>query len=673
MSLLSAPTKTSRPTFALPQCGACGLWSGCRSPKIKPRGSGNRRVLWLAESPGDVEDQQGIPLVGPAGKCLDRIVAPLPVKLDDCLVSNVVICHPPNNETQENHVECFVGSVMADSPSIQRAHRRKYSGTLIRVVTRGGRIITGTPNHPILTPLGWIPLGSLIKGQDLICGKWGEGIAPCDPHIQHKPTALRQIFDSLSKDGRMEWVDGGVMDFHGDGENSQVNIVTAELLLRNRTQSTSLQHLFQVVLEFANQLLCFLVVLGSIVQSFFECCRGLSLARQGSMGSSGKTCPTIWPFSFHSDSTGLAFTSGTNPKFSKVPLHPIKCYSEIAANVVKSFPGNVSLDSVLDIVRSSPNEFGHDVFNLQTKEGYYTADGIIVKNCCRPTVLKTIREFKPNVIILLGKFAIQSVIGAEWKDDLGEVGRWVGWQIPSKTFNAWLCPTYHPSFVLREDEDATLVKIVRSHIMSALLLENTPPYGWDLGKVDLLSGSEAIWALQKLDGMGQGNVAFDYETNCLKPDGSDSRIVCASFCHEGWTFAFPYETGVIHSGMSAVLRNPRLGKIGANCKFEERWTKRHFRHSVTDWVWDTVLAAHCADNRSHVTSVKFQAYVNGGINDYASGTKDYFESDGKRGGNSLNRIDEIPTEQLLQYCGWDSYVEWKLAEYQMERMGHARI
>lgn len=393
MSLLSAPTKTSRPTFALPQCGACGLYQNCHSPKIKPRGSGNRRVLWLAESPGEVEDQQGKPLIGPAGQCLDRIIKPLPVELDDCLVSNAAICFPGTDGTQERHIDY-----------------------------------------------------------------------------------------------------------------------------------------------------------------------------------------------------------------------------------------------------------------------------------CRPTLLKTIREFKPNVIILLGKFAIQSVIGTEWKDDLGEVGRWVGWQIPSKTFNAWLCPTYHPSFVLREDEDATLVKIVRSHIASALQLEHTPPYGWDLGKVDLLSGQEAIWALQKLDGMGQGNVSFDFETNALKSDGPDARIVCASFCHEGWTFAFPYGDEAVRLAMSAVLRNQKLGKIGANAKFEQRWCLKHLRHGVTDWVWDTILAAHCLDNRSHITSVKFQAYVNGGINDYASGTKDYFESDGKRGGNSLNRIDEIPMEQLLQYCGWDSWVEWKLAECQMERM-----
>jgi uracil-DNA glycosylase len=68
---------------------------------------------------------------------------------------------------------------------------------------------------------------------------------------------------------------------------------------------------------------------------------------------------------------------------------------------------------------------------------------------CRPTLLKTIAELKPRVIILLGGSAVESVIEPEWGRNVGGIGRWAGYTIPSPTYNAWLCPTYHPSYLLR--------------------------------------------------------------------------------------------------------------------------------------------------------------------------------------------------------------------------------
>jgi uracil-DNA glycosylase family 4 len=77
---------------------------------------------------------------------------------------------------------------------------------------------------------------------------------------------------------------------------------------------------------------------------------------------------------------------------------------------------------------------------------------------CRPTVLNAIERLKPERIILLGKYAVQSLIYAIWKDDNNEytgdgvMARWAGWVIPSLKLNAWVCPTYHPSFVLQNQE-----------------------------------------------------------------------------------------------------------------------------------------------------------------------------------------------------------------------------
>ncbi|NIS13859.1 MAG: hypothetical protein GWN12_18870 [Thermoplasmata archaeon] len=76
-------------------------------------------------------------------------------------------------------------------------------------------------------------------------------------------------------------------------------------------------------------------------------------------------------------------------------------------------------------------------------------------------------------------------------------------------------------------------------------------------------------------------------------------------------------------------------------------------------------AAHILDNRRGITSIKFQAFVLLGIGEYNARVEQYLESETA---NSLNRIAEIDTRDLLLYNGLDSLLEYKVAEIQKERM-----
>ena len=66
--------------------------------------------------------------------------------------------------------------------------------------------------------------------------------------------------------------------------------------------------------------------------------------------------------------------------------------------------------------------------------------------------LKIIEKYKPKVIILLGGSSLLSMIGYRWKKDLGGITKWRGWTIPDRDFKAWICPTFHPSYVDRKQE-----------------------------------------------------------------------------------------------------------------------------------------------------------------------------------------------------------------------------
>src|ERR1700684_448327 len=74
---------------------------------------------------------------------------------------------------------------------------------------------------------------------------------------------------------------------------------------------------------------------------------------------------------------------------------------------------------------------------------------------CRPLVIQAINELKPEKIILLGGSAVSSVIGWLWpKDSQGyDISRWRGWRIPDQRNDCWVCPMWHPSFILRSDGD----------------------------------------------------------------------------------------------------------------------------------------------------------------------------------------------------------------------------
>src|SRR5690606_3533793 len=72
---------------------------------------------------------------------------------------------------------------------------------------------------------------------------------------------------------------------------------------------------------------------------------------------------------------------------------------------------------------------------------------------CRPNLNRTIKQLKPKVIIPLGGTAVQAVLAPIWKEAPGSISKWTGWNIPSQELNAWVCPTFHPSYVIRELSD----------------------------------------------------------------------------------------------------------------------------------------------------------------------------------------------------------------------------
>jgi uracil-DNA glycosylase len=74
---------------AAPQCRGCELWEPA-TQVVFSAGNDRAPLVLVGEQPGDAEDRQGVPFVGPAGKVLQRAIADAGIAVADVYVTNAV-------------------------------------------------------------------------------------------------------------------------------------------------------------------------------------------------------------------------------------------------------------------------------------------------------------------------------------------------------------------------------------------------------------------------------------------------------------------------------------------------------------------------------------------------------------------------------------------------------
>jgi DNA polymerase len=82
------PTKTNLHA-AVQRCRACDLWEGA-TQGVMGEGARHARVVLVGEQPGDREDREGHPFVGPAGRVLDRGLERAELPRQDVYITNAV-------------------------------------------------------------------------------------------------------------------------------------------------------------------------------------------------------------------------------------------------------------------------------------------------------------------------------------------------------------------------------------------------------------------------------------------------------------------------------------------------------------------------------------------------------------------------------------------------------
>jgi len=284
---------------------------------------------------------------------------------------------------------------------------------------------------------------------------------------------------------------------------------------------------------------------------------------------------------------------------------------------------------------------------------------------CQTHIWDEIKEHPPKLILLLGQVAVESFLSGRVKSP-GQIGRWRGFVIPDQKAQAWVSPTFHPSYILRSKEG----RAIRGRVQPILAIEDRvfmddlenalahlrrPFPVAPAPNVRILRGNQITSDIHLMAGT---EIAIDYETTGLRPwQRKDHRIVSVGVAWDGGAFSFAMSP-VVAPLWKELLANPLIKKVGHNIKFESQWSTYYLGVETRGWIFDTMLASHLLDNRRGICGLKHQVYLNFGIEDWSGGIE--FDEDEE---NNVRSPYE-PTEELLKYNALDALHTFNLFKKQ---------
>ncbi len=135
-------------------CTRCDLHK-TRTNTVPGVGVKNPVVLVIGEGPGEEEDKQGKPFVGPAGQLLDKMLASIQLtRHTNCFIANIVKCRPPlNRDPLPSEIEACASFLQVQiatlKPILILAVGRIAAQNLLQTAEGIGRLHGKFYNYPI--------------------------------------------------------------------------------------------------------------------------------------------------------------------------------------------------------------------------------------------------------------------------------------------------------------------------------------------------------------------------------------------------------------------------------------------------------------------------------------------------------------------------------------------
>jgi uracil-DNA glycosylase len=430
--------------------------AGCQGCALQEKGQGfapadgpaGSWLLLVGEALGYTEALTGRPFMGDAGGMLQRLLNLLGWSRDAIRIHNTI--------------SCFPGDTIVEAAGVQRGYRRWYEGDVVTIETRAG-VLTGTPNHPVLTQQGWIALGELHGGDYLVRGALSQGMQRSDPHVEYRPAPFAQVYEALAMAGVTRRVVGRTVDFHGDGGNGDVDVVALHRVLHASTVDPSDELAEELVLDAPDRPPVALLADRASFDTVADLLRALDEPTRRLVGGRYEGRTALHIEALPAASLRVGAIAELDPGGEQRRAQTRLTYAPLDRERRHALPRPIAADQVIKIKRTRYS--GH-VYNLQTTSAQYLANGFIVHNChppgdwfderapwyyramahC-PYLEATLAERHP-VVVPMGLTAIRRVLHLEHKKKV-RVQDFHGSVLRDPTDRFWVVPTYHPSFLQR--------------------------------------------------------------------------------------------------------------------------------------------------------------------------------------------------------------------------------
>ena len=273
-------------------------------------------------------------------------------------------------------INCFVGDTEFSAQNPELVYRRFYDGEVVTVYYGVSDKFTVTLNHPILTDKGWKAAGKLNETDQIIKASYAK--APIDLDVIQVKAKASDFFDSFDK-SFTSMLKRRIMNFHGDISDSDVEIKDIYGSLQNWIKTVGFKEVKNV----------------KFINSNLTSSDGLSLSTK-LKSSSGVATSHGGISSSNLFSPSVNILSGPLKKFSLGAISPSE--AEFLPVSIDGDPGNSEgFRKIIDahfgvnvkpvkITKVDVSSFSGHVYNLQTKDSFYLANGIISHNC-RCTVI----------------------------------------------------------------------------------------------------------------------------------------------------------------------------------------------------------------------------------------------------------------------------------------------
>ena len=100
-------------------CQKCSLGK-TRTNLVFGTGDSEAGIMFVGEAPGEEEDRQGLPFVGPAGQLLTKIIQSIKLEREAVYITNILKCRPPKNRDPAPHeIACCESHLICQIETVQ--------------------------------------------------------------------------------------------------------------------------------------------------------------------------------------------------------------------------------------------------------------------------------------------------------------------------------------------------------------------------------------------------------------------------------------------------------------------------------------------------------------------------------------------------------------------------